>query len=84
VTAYLQRAIGPKSAAHIVSYMKRAGVPVRAVGRGSIASPGMEPETAKDFTALEATPEAVDVAARFHERGQHLSSICGGDMTFIY
>jgi hypothetical protein len=36
VTAYLQRAVGPTQAAHIVSYMKRAGVPVRAVGTGSL------------------------------------------------
>jgi hypothetical protein len=36
--------------------------------RVEFTSPGVESETAEDSTALEATPEAVDVAARFLKR----------------
>jgi hypothetical protein len=36
VTAYISRAVGSTQAVHIVEYMKRAGVPLRAVGSGSL------------------------------------------------
>ena len=38
MTAYILRTVGPTQAAHIVSYMKRAGASVRAVGSGSFMS----------------------------------------------
>ena len=36
MTAYISRTVGPAQAAHIVGYMKRAGMPVRAAGGGSL------------------------------------------------